>query len=300
MSLQEKIAPNFIPTFSASKLGDLCGSIRESTKFRFLKEFKPFSQYIPKTSNKTSKSSLTKQEKNEIQNSLEEALDYENLKFDDKKVIDSYRKAFKGETDLCFMVQNLLLTDDESESEDESYFTAESDEEKFVKINNQQKEKKIQHKTANASRYVTNMRGRKMEKFILERINREKNLNFLQNKSRKILEFGIFKIVGIIDGICLEEKTILEIKTRNKFDASKETINTKEKRQALVYMHMYDCDKCLFVENGPNGERKETIIEYDEKIFKNDVIKKLEEFCIFARNLTYEELNDLINKYNRN
>jgi hypothetical protein len=299
MNSKDKIASDFVPKFSASKLGELCGNIRESTKFRFLKEFKPFSEFVPKPQKAAFKAPLSPEQREEIKNTLDETLDFDNLTFDDKKVLDTFEKSNKEEAELAFLINNLLITDDEEEPKNEGYYTPESDEEKFIEENDIKRETLIHLKSANANRYVSNMRGRKMEKYILERINTEKNKNFIQNKSRKYMDFGMFKIVGIIDGICQEEKTILEIKTRSKFDPDKDTISNKEKKQALVYMHMHGCDKCLFVESGPNGQRKETIIEYDEKLFKNDILNKLEEFCIFARNMTFEEFDQLKNKYSK-
>lgn len=313
MNLNEKIAQDFTPTFSASKLGDLCSTnTSESTKFRFLKQFKPFSEHISYIKSSPPKKSppdalLSKQEKEEIKKKLNETINFEDLTFDDDFIIESFQNKLSqkksDEDELSFLVNQMLLTDDEDKKLEatkiDEYFTAESDEETFIEINENLREEKIKIKKTNAHRYVTVERGKKLEKYIVEKINKEKNMNFIQNKSKKTVDFGSFKIVGIIDGISKKDKSILEIKTRSKFDQTKNTITNKERKQALTYMHMHGCDSCLFVESGPNGERKETLLKYDEGAFRQEILEKLGEFCEFAKSLTLGDFIQLSEKYSK-
>jgi hypothetical protein len=91
---------------------------------------------------------------------------------------------------------------------------------------------------------------------------------------------------------------IIEVKSRKKFDANKCKITETEKIQPLVYMKLYDCDKCLFVVSGPDGKQKIEEIDWDEEKFNRVVIFKLEKFTNYARSLTEEDLKDLIEKCN--
>lgn len=307
MELLKKFAQEFKPTFSASKLNEICSPYSsESTKIKFLRNYKPFSSLVsvksPKKSPYKPRILLSEAEKDQIKKNLDESLDLEELKFDDNKIIESFSETLKiksdkgGKESLEFLMNRLLLTDDDDEGDENSdYVTAQSDEECFKKssdtnIMNEAKSKQ-------AVRYISNMRGRKMEKSILEKINQD-GFRFEQNKSRKVVDYGEFKIVGIIDGWCEEKRTILEIKTRKNFELSKSSITAREKLQAMAYMNMYECDQCLFVENGPNGELKKTWIEYDEEIFNRDIFLKLKEFTLFARDLDQDEFKDLLAQYN--
>lgn len=128
------------------------------------------------------------------------------------------------------------------------------------------------------------MRGRKMEYSILQKINKTYDgYEFKTNKQKKYVDYGKFKIVGIIDGVSHTKRTILEIKTRKNFEPEGETISRRERLQALTYMNMFDCDRCLFVESGPHGELKETMLEYDDELFKREVLDLLEKFTDKAR-----------------
>lgn len=141
------------------------------------------------------------------------------------------------------------------------------------------------------------MRGRKMERFILEKINKSyEGYNFATNKTKKYVDYGKFKIVGIIDGVSETKKTILEIKTRKNFEEGE--ITRRERLQALTYMNMFGCERCLFVESGPSGEMRETMLEYDEAQFKREVFDLLDKFTERARAYDRVEFESLLLKYN--
>lgn len=65
-------------------------------------------------------------------------------------------------------------------------------------------------------------------------------------------------------------------------------------------MKMHDCDSCLFVELGPGGDTKETVLEWNEDEFNREVLQKLNEFCLYARNFTEEQFKELLDKYQIN
>lgn len=143
------------------------------------------------------------------------------------------------------------------------------------------------------------MRGRKMERSILDKINNEYiDYEFVSNKSKKYVDYGNFKIVGIIDGWSVTKKTILEIKTRKNFEKDGDTITKRERMQAMAYMNMFACDSCLFVESGPKGELKKTMLDYDENVFNTDIRSVLDEFTQFARRLDRDEFKNLLIRYN--
>ncbi|RNA23216.1 hypothetical protein BpHYR1_015854 [Brachionus plicatilis] len=289
--MNEKVASDFLPVFAASKLGPLCGNVSESTKFRFLKEFKPFSDLIPKSSKRNQNFQLSTNEKSQIKSFMDINIDSENLRFNDQEIMNNFK------IDTIPILNSEIIEDNLLESDAEEYFTAESDEESFITANDKKRNEFTAIKSLNALRFISTSRGNKLEKSILERTNEEKQMNFIRNKTKKYKDFNLFKIVGIIDGISAEHKCILEIKTRSKFNKNKDTITKSEKIQALVYMNMHECDKCLFVECGSNGEIKQTMIDYDDFKFQNEVIRSLEEFCYFAQNITQDELENLIKKY---
>ena len=310
----KQFAREFKPTFSASKLNEICSpKSSESTKIKFLANWQPFSdlarQWKKSSEPSTQKSArilLSEREKTEIKKSLDESLNLDELKFDDEKLIASFSEKLKMESGknesknietLEFLMSHLLVTDDDEGSDE--YVTAESDEERFRRMNSDRNGwwSVVDAKSKQAVRYISNMRGRKMERSIVEKINQDGGFKFEQNKSRKVVDYGNFKIVGIIDGWCVEQRTILEIKTRKNFEPVKTSITGREKLQAIAYMNMYDCDRCLFVENGPNGELKKTWIDYDENVFRNDIFLKLDEFILFARDLGEEEFKNLLRKY---
>lgn len=137
------------------------------------------------------------------------------------------------------------------------------------------------------------MRGKLLETRILNKVNSEKNKNFTQNLEKKVLNYNLFELVGIPDGIDYKERKIIEIKTKSNLDMSTNTIKNREICQVLAYMSLYNCCSCLFVETGPNNEIKETIIEYNNDQFQK-ILSHLTEICSIARNLTETEYKYLI------
>jgi hypothetical protein len=329
----KKFAENFVPTFSASKLGEFCNANQtEKSKIKFLAQFKPFSELLftvsdsPKDCKSVksekkkppAKSTLLDQnEKEKLKQILDESINTDRLTFDDDRVIEKFKKSSSREQ-KDFEIENIQsllnqLNFQDENARDSFYETATSDEETFKKESKsiiikeeecEDGDEILKSKMTQVTRYVSFMRGRKLEDHIVNKINRDRNENFEKDKRRKTVDFGLFKVVGIVDGIDRESGKILEIKTRkslNKKDPNnndeKVTISNKERKQAMVYMKMHECKSCLFVEVGQDGRLKESIIEWDEDEFNNEIRAKLEDFCHFARQLSQDEFKTLIEKH---
>ena len=102
---------------------------------------------------------------------------------------------------------------------------------------------------------------------------------------------------GKIDGINVEAKCIVEIKTRNKsLDMRKESITQKEKLQALTYMKLFDCEECWIVEADKDAKQKINKITWSMVEFEQKILKKLNGFCEYARALNEQEFIQLLKK----
>lgn len=153
---RKKFANDFKPTFSASKLGEICSPrSREATHIKFLRSFRPFSEIKLETTSvsspakKTSiykpKVLLSESEKAEIKRQLDESIDLDELKFDDDKIIDSFDEKLQktsNDGEIQFLMSRLAISEedetaagsgggDQSDDSESAYITAQSDEECF-------------------------------------------------------------------------------------------------------------------------------------------------------------------------
>jgi len=245
---------------------------------------------------------LTKDEKAFIQKELKQSFANNSLKFNDEDIIKKVLESPK-------IINNFLMSKqrktDDSDSKNLDYDTCESDEEfskkdfDTEKILEQDDEEFIRNKTKNLRRYISKERGKIIENPVILKINQDYGYNFCQDHKLIEKDFVLFRISGKKDGIDPKKRMIIEVKSRNKFDANKCTIKKKEKIQSLVYLKLFDCDKCLFVESGPDGKQKIEEIEFDEENFNREVLDKLKKFTNYARSLTKEDFKDLIEKCNK-
>ena len=295
MNSQEQFAKDFKPSFYPSEIYSFCRNPTASAKVRLFKKYKPFSEIkIPKKPIPTKPYQLSNVEKASIVQNLNKKFSNNSLKFNDKEVINNSLNKSADVEELSFILNSLLLTDDEHSE----YETADSDEETFRNKNDKQKKINqylIQQKYLHASRYTSTTRGNMLERGIITKINNELKYNFIKNKKTKELDFGKFKIRGIIDGLDWDKKVLVEVKSREMFDLNRNTISDKERIQVMVYMKLFECSRCLFVESGPEGNQKWTYIEWDEQKF-NWIMNKLEDFTNYARNLTEFDYIDLVNQ----
>ena len=206
-----------------------------------------------------------------------------NLEFNDQEIFEKFKKL-----SLSSKPQENLLDNDQSYSDDNA--------DNLTETNVEKREDSEKKNISNAMRFISTRRGCKLEKPILDKLNEQRQNKFVQNKQKISKKFDNYEIVGIIDGICIEEKCILEIKTRNNLDMAKKTITKREQIQVIVYMNLHNSDKCLFVECDGNGQIKKTEILYDEAEFQK-IIKSLQDFCNFGKSLTKAEFESLKAKY---
>jgi hypothetical protein len=291
-------AHDFKPRFPASKVGEFCGRKSERVTVKFLRQFEPFSKIVTRSSAaksgeayvpKGAKPLLKDHEKRLLKQTLDSSICTQNLTFNDKHVMNSFGQQTEKK-ELVIVSTTAEGTTVEGVAVVEGKTEAEA-EEQVLSIE-EELEKQMQ-----VARYISCMRGRILEDHVVARVNEETEYMFEKNKTRTIVDFGLFKVVGIIDGISKDGNTILEIKTRNKLNTEKNTITGKERKQALTYLKMYDCDSCLFVEADPDGNLKKTEIDWDESEFNNEILAKLNEFVMYARSLTEKEFCDLLEKY---
>ena len=114
------------------------------------------------------------------------------------------------------------------------------------------------------------------------------------------MEFnGLYAIKGRIDGIDLNSRTIIEIKTKSKVDHLSATMELRERIQCLAYMKLSGMIRALFVETDPNGIMKIIKIDYEETEFLDRIDKGLSHFSNKYRNLNENEFTKLIHKYYR-
>ena len=118
-------------------------------------------------------------------------------------------------------------------------------------------------------------RGTQYEPFVIQKVNREKNYNFVPDKKYRIASFDLFQIGGIIDGIDKERDLLIEVKTKSFL---KEQVSCAEKHQCMVYMKLTGCKNCLLVENSSSGEQRISSIEWDKVEFEKKIIQPLNVF----------------------
>ena len=103
-----------------------------------------------------------------------------------------------------------------------------------------------------------------------------------------------------MDAIDEANKTILEIKTRSGDDffrnKRRKTISRKYKLQIMAYMNILQCERCLFVENGPDGSDTRIMLDYDHDYFMKEIFTPLNEFVWFARGLGEKQFQDYYDK----
>lgn len=259
-------------------------------------------------SNKTAV--LDKTLKQDMLKQLNETLSLNNTSFNDSNVIESVLENSKEKIELedkmnilmtNFLTPNAHQNNIDDNEDDNDYLTADSDVETFIKENdtifNEKKKEMLNARRQQAKFYVSTRRGILVEKFVIENFNKEQNLNFVQDKQLKVVDFNDFKICGKIDGIDRERRIIIEIKTRNKISGK---VNVKERKQALTYMKLMDCDQCWIVERGPKSDEENLIvIKWDKDEFENEIVNKLRIFCEYARNLSENQFIDLYKRFTK-
>ncbi len=251
----------------------------------------------------------SKLEKDDTLKQYNQTISSNNTSFNHHNVIESElensKEKIEAEEKMNILMTNFLTPNahqnNDDREDDSDYLKAESELETFIKENgkifNEFKQDMLNARRQQAKFYVSTRRGILIEKFVIENFNKENNLNFVQDKQLKIADFKDFKICGKIDGIDREKRIIIEIKTRNTINGK---VNIKERKQALTYMKLMDCDQCWIVERGPNSDEQNVIvIKWDEEEFENEIINKLKMFCEHARSLNEKQFLDLHKRFTK-
>jgi hypothetical protein len=332
----------FKPTFNASRLSSYCGNAAKKmskSKLEFIKKYSPFKEFsaeFEKEVKSESLKSLKIQEdikemiKTEIYANIakgsvsfenEEALKIgmlenkvQNLKDQNELPISIDPKEFvkrtleKPETNLKRMLEksdscasNCSLNEKEPmEDQNESASYLERDQSGNQTLENLQIEAATNRIFALGKRinfYQTTTRGKLLEPTIMEGINKEYNMNFVKTEQTESKDFEKFYINGIVDGLDRNSETIIEIKTRKEYKGL-----VKDRNQTLVYLKLFKCKECWYVENIPSGEQRITKIQWDDKTeeeFEKNIVSKLEEFCDFIKNsLSKSEFFKLLKYFN--
>lgn len=281
-------APRFTPVFRASDLGTFCNSPKEKTELKFVLKYFPFYIYKPKKftsglneyEHETFTDILKPEHKDLIKKEWETHFSSKTLSFDDnqiaEKVNTNIQSSFGVKDEASANILD-LNEDSESNMTDDGLFKLE----KYKSV---------------AKSFISMERGNQLEKNIIDTINVNENMNFVQDKELKFFDFGFFKICGIIDGIDVEKQTLIEVKTRN-IISTNNTISLKERIQCLCYMKLTNCHKCLLVESGPDGSQNIIKIAYDDIEFEDRVLNKLRDFVIKYREMDANEFKKSVDKY---
>lgn len=145
--------------------------------------------------------------------------------------------------------------------------------------------------------HVRTQRGIILEKHIINRINEQEGLNFVEDIELKTMDFETFKICGRVDGIDREKGYLIEVKTRSCINGFNEAVNFRERLQCLTYMKLTQTSRCYLVESDGKGQQKMTIIEYDEKAFETEIVSHLRNFALKYRSMSEEEFILRVEKY---
>ena len=299
MADEQLFAHDFKPIFSASKLSGFCTKSNEwnKNKVKFIMKFSPFLEIKRELEMlamnqmyKNSKPLISESMKYEIKLAIVDKYN-ESASFDDANVASIITRPSSSS-------QVNSVTSDIDENRHEKYYMIDENKDEsetrsdFINYIRNNEEPEL---TKAISKSISTQRGLHLEIEMIKKINEEKNANFVQNKVKKLIDLEDFVLSGIVDAFDEQNQIILEVKTRNKLIGK---VVIKEKRQALVYMKIWQCEKCLLLERGPNPNEENLFeIEWNETEFENDVVNKLKEFCQNVRSLTETQFRQLYAKY---
>jgi hypothetical protein len=111
-----------------------------------------------------------------------------------------------------------------------------------------------------------------------------------KNDKKYFKDFGNFIISGKVDGIDASQSRVIEIKNRTRFMSEPPHY---DKIQCLIYMVLTEMKSCLLVEHFPDGQIRETQLDFNEEQF-NEIYDKLEQLTFKIRCLTKNGLAELI------
>jgi hypothetical protein len=145
---------------------------------------------------------------------------------------------------------------------------------------------------------VNKFRGIELESISLDEIQLEKNIKITDRNLKQYEEWSkkkFYKIIGKVDGLSIidNEKCVIEVKNRI---AKRESVPMYDYIQCIMYMKLTKIKKCYMFECYCDGAKKETLIEWNEEVFKN-IDMKLTQFVNFIRQITFKDLDNIIVKH---
>lgn len=271
-SKMKQFASNFTPIFQASTLTALCNHPSEKTEIHFLFNYWPFRKYKPsispsKNSSPKKSTELRSEDKELIKTEWQSHFASGSITFDDKSLMNKVNENLT-KPDTGFQLE---MDEDSNEIKfEKKREMAETDSNNNntnfnFNVQEQLYQDKLDYELEKYKSVVmttiSQERGNQLEKFIIEKINQDEKMNFVQDKTLKTVDLGIFKLCGIVDGIDESKKILIEVKTRKYVDMNKKTIDLKDKLQCLTYMKLTNCERCLLVVSGPSGMQNKTYID---------------------------------------
>ena len=145
---------------------------------------------------------------------------------------------------------------------------------------------------------INKFRGIILEPKSLNEIESEKNIKITNRNTEKIEEWSrnkFYKLIGKVDGISIvnHEKCVIEVKNRM---IKRDSLPIYDYIQCILYMKLTKTKKCYLYECYSDGSKKETLIEWNQEVYKNIDIK-LTEFVNLIRQIRLEDINILIKKH---
>jgi hypothetical protein len=279
-----------VPTFQASHVGHICDANLFNNEPKLVSllrrhNFPVHSNLKVKHEPRKFASSLTQSDREALAKFTNQTADLNELTFSDVHVIRLFKQHLRLKNKLSELV---------------------SDEFERTFANEDEEVRQFRDKHPTAYFYLTKYRGNLLEKSIFSHIksrsSSSKLFNFEKHRLTKELNHDdLFRVTGRIDGVDDGRKMLIEIKTRSSLDLNKSTVSMIDHVQVLVYMKMFDCASCLFVECGPNGRSslKETLIKFHQEQFE-EYMNRVERFCKLGSSFDLDSVNVLRQLKNQN
>lgn len=295
--MAKQFAYNFTPTFRACDIINIVHHPTERTEFKYVLKYHPFKKYKNLLNvDRGSPTPITTNSNDEmlIKSELQREFATGTTKFNDTQVLDKISDELSYAPRPSVSQANIHIDDEDSNETKMNKLRQLADRapEEAAYL-----EQLMQDETTyNKEKYRTLMkvrisqeRGNQLEKIIIDKINQEDRLNFIQDKQLKVQDFGYFRLCGVADGLDEARNMLIEVKTRKFMMPNKETIALRDKLQCLCYMKLYSCKYCLLVESGPDGKLNKYQINWDEDEFETRIYERLKNFVLKYRNIKESE-----------
>jgi len=136
-----------------------------------------------------------------------------------------------------------------------------------------------------AEKAVNTTSGIRTEDAIIEGYFKKKTgFAFLHTSVRDMREkaYDGVTLRGFPDGLDVEKRTVVELKTRQKITGIYSEPPTKDKVQIMCYLDLFDCDSCFYVQAFGGIVRAERVVHRDEALW-DATLDKLRVVCDVLR-----------------